>query len=248
LVGFIAASALIISRMTGQILEARSVSCHQGWYFRRLAGVALFAIAAVVLPVAHLLAQAVTPQTAPPPTPSAAAAAAVAPATLVYGNRPITEFRAIVLTRTPAQRVAGAVARLDGAIAANSPGSVTSQTVEGVKVVLVDGQTMFATVPEDVDELAGETLVVSYPYLPGSESEAFKGVSVFVGLIISLGSSGIVNQMMSGCTITCSRALRVGDFVRIGDVEGTVLRSWFPPSRRITRGLPIPRARSSPRK
>jgi small-conductance mechanosensitive channel len=65
-------------------------------------------------------------------------------------------------------------------------------------------------------------LVLAYPYLPGSESEAFKGVSVFVGLIISLGSSGIVNQMMSGLSITYSRALRQGDFARIGDVEGTV--------------------------
>ncbi len=65
-------------------------------------------------------------------------------------------------------------------------------------------------------------LAMAYPYLPGSNSDAFKGVSVFVGLMISLGSSGIVNQLMSGLTITFSRALRVGDYVRIGDVEGTV--------------------------
>ena len=65
-------------------------------------------------------------------------------------------------------------------------------------------------------------IVVAYPYLPGAESEAFKGVSVFVGLMISLGSSGIMNQAMSGLTMTYSRALRVGDFVRVGDVEGTV--------------------------
>jgi small-conductance mechanosensitive channel len=65
--------------------------------------------------------------------------------------------------------------------------------------------------------------VVAYPYLPGSDSEAFKGVSVFLGLMISLGSSSIVNQMMSGLTITYSRSLRVGDFVRIGDVDGTVM-------------------------
>ena len=65
-------------------------------------------------------------------------------------------------------------------------------------------------------------LVLAYPYLPGSDSDAFKGVSVFVGLVLSLGSSGIVNQMMSGLTLTYSRALRVGDFVKIGDVEGTV--------------------------
>ena len=65
-------------------------------------------------------------------------------------------------------------------------------------------------------------LAVSYPYLPGSDSEAFKGISVFVGLIVSLGSTGVVGQVMSGLTITYSRALRLGDFVKIGDVEGTV--------------------------
>jgi small-conductance mechanosensitive channel len=65
-------------------------------------------------------------------------------------------------------------------------------------------------------------LVAAYPYLPGSESDAFKGVSVFIGLVVSLGSSGIVNQMMSGLTLTYSRALRLGDVVRVGDVEGLV--------------------------
>ena len=65
-------------------------------------------------------------------------------------------------------------------------------------------------------------LIVSYKYLPGSDSEVFKGVSVFIGLIVSLGSSGIMNQVMSGLMVTYSRALRVGDFVRIGDIEGTV--------------------------
>jgi len=65
-------------------------------------------------------------------------------------------------------------------------------------------------------------LIVSYPYLPGSGSDAFKGVSVFVGVVISLGSSGIVNQLMSGLTLTYSRALKVGDVVRIGECEGVV--------------------------
>jgi small-conductance mechanosensitive channel len=65
-------------------------------------------------------------------------------------------------------------------------------------------------------------LALAYPHLPGSSTDAFKGVSVFVGLMISLGSSGIVNQVMSGFTLTYSRALRLNDFVRIGDVEGTV--------------------------
>jgi small-conductance mechanosensitive channel len=65
-------------------------------------------------------------------------------------------------------------------------------------------------------------IVMAYPYLPGSQSDAFKGVSVFLGLMVTLGSSGLVNQVMSGFMITYSRALRMGDFVRAGDVEGTV--------------------------
>jgi small-conductance mechanosensitive channel len=65
-------------------------------------------------------------------------------------------------------------------------------------------------------------VVVAYPYIPGSETDAFKGVSVFLGLMVTFGSAGIINQMMSGLTITYSRSLRVGDLVRAGDVEGTV--------------------------
>ena len=65
-------------------------------------------------------------------------------------------------------------------------------------------------------------IVVAYPYLPGSQTDAFKGVSVFLGLMVTFGSSGIVSQIMSGFMITYSRAVRLGDFVRIGDVEGTV--------------------------
>ena len=65
-------------------------------------------------------------------------------------------------------------------------------------------------------------LVVSYPYLPGSQSEVFKGVSVFVGLIVSLGSSGVMNQAMSGLMVTYSRSLKSGEYVRLGDIEGTV--------------------------
>jgi small-conductance mechanosensitive channel len=65
-------------------------------------------------------------------------------------------------------------------------------------------------------------LVVAYPYVPGSDTEAFRGVSVLFGLMFTLGSAGIVQHIMSGFMITYSRALRVGDFVKIGDVEGTV--------------------------
>ena len=66
-------------------------------------------------------------------------------------------------------------------------------------------------------------LVMAYPYLPGSDSPAFKGISVFVGLVISLGASGVVGQYLSGLVIMYSRALRVGDYVRVADHEGVVV-------------------------
>ncbi len=67
------------------------------------------------------------------------------------------------------------------------------------------------------------SLVMMYPYLPGSDSDAFKGVSVFVGLLLSIGSAGTVNQAVSGLMLMYSRALRVGDYVQISETEGTVV-------------------------
>jgi small-conductance mechanosensitive channel len=65
-------------------------------------------------------------------------------------------------------------------------------------------------------------VVMAYPYFPGSQTEAFKGISVFIGLMLTFGSSGLINHVMSGFFLTYSRALRNGDFVRVGEVEGTV--------------------------
>lgn len=64
---------------------------------------------------------------------------------------------------------------------------------------------------------------MAYPYIPGSDTEAFKGISVFVGLMVTLGSSGLVSQVTSGIMLTYSRALRLGDYVKVGDVEGTII-------------------------
>jgi small-conductance mechanosensitive channel len=65
-------------------------------------------------------------------------------------------------------------------------------------------------------------MTVAYPYIPGSNTDAFKGVSVLLGLMLSLGSAGFVNQLMSGLVVIYSRALRQGEFVRIGDDVGIV--------------------------
>jgi small-conductance mechanosensitive channel len=66
-------------------------------------------------------------------------------------------------------------------------------------------------------------LAMAYPYLPGAQSDAFKGLSVLVGLMISLGASSTVSQAASGLILMYSRAFRVGEYVRIGDTEGTVV-------------------------
>ena len=65
-------------------------------------------------------------------------------------------------------------------------------------------------------------LAMAYPYLPGAQTEAFKGISVVIGLMLSLGSSNVIGQAISGLIIIYSRTLHVGEYVRIGDVEGTV--------------------------
>ncbi len=65
--------------------------------------------------------------------------------------------------------------------------------------------------------------VMIWPLLPSSNSEVFQGVSVFIGVIISLGSSSIVGNVMAGMVMTYMRPFRVGDFIRYGDTEGFVI-------------------------
>lgn len=66
-------------------------------------------------------------------------------------------------------------------------------------------------------------LVIIFPYLPGSDSPAFQGVSVFLGVLLSLGSSSAVNNIIAGLVITYMRPFKIGDRVKIGDVVGDVI-------------------------
>ena len=65
-------------------------------------------------------------------------------------------------------------------------------------------------------------LAMAYPYLPGAGTGGFKGLSVLIGLMISLGATSVVGQAASGLILTYTRTLRPGEFVRIGEYEGTV--------------------------
>ena len=65
-------------------------------------------------------------------------------------------------------------------------------------------------------------LAMAYPYLPGSDTEAFKGLSVLVGLMLSMGASSLVGQAASGLILTYGRVFRKGEFVRVAEQEGTV--------------------------
>ena len=68
----------------------------------------------------------------------------------------------------------------------------------------------------------GLGIAIAYPFIPMSDSDAFKGLSVMFGFMLTLGSAGIVNQLMSGLVLVYSRALSVGDFVDLGETVGVV--------------------------
>jgi small-conductance mechanosensitive channel len=65
-------------------------------------------------------------------------------------------------------------------------------------------------------------LMVSFPYLPGAGSQFFQGFSVFIGALVTFGSTGAISNIVSGITLTYTNAFQVGDFVRIGETVGFV--------------------------
>ncbi len=77
-------------------------------------------------------------------------------------------------------------------------------------------------------------LVVIFPYLPGSGSPAFQGVSVFIGLLVSFGSSGAIGNVVSGLVLTFSRSFALGDRVKIGDTVGDVVSHTLLSTKLIT--------------
>jgi small-conductance mechanosensitive channel len=112
--------------------------------------------------------------------------------------------------------IAGVVSRVLSAFldrAASTPGTLSwldADTVRPARRLSVAGVWLFA-------------LAMAYPYLPGSDTEAFKGLSVLVGLMISLGGSSLVGQAASGLVLMYTRTLRVGEYVHIAGHEGTIV-------------------------
>ncbi len=66
-------------------------------------------------------------------------------------------------------------------------------------------------------------VVVIFPYLPGSDSPVFQGVSVFLGFLFTFGSAGSLSNVIAGLVLTYMRLFKIGDRVKIGDVAGDVI-------------------------
>jgi small-conductance mechanosensitive channel len=65
-------------------------------------------------------------------------------------------------------------------------------------------------------------LVMAFPYIPGSDSEAFRAIGIFVGVLLSLGSSSFVGNILAGVALTYMNPYKIGDRVKIGSVTGDV--------------------------
>jgi small-conductance mechanosensitive channel len=77
-------------------------------------------------------------------------------------------------------------------------------------------------------------LIVAFPYLPGAKSPAFQGISIFLGLLLSLGSSSAVANAIAGIILTYMRSFLVGDWVQIGDTIGQVTEKTLLVTRVLT--------------
>jgi small-conductance mechanosensitive channel len=98
------------------------------------------------------------------------------------------------------------------------------QGVERGAIRIRDFEPEWAAPTERLVRLVGVAfaLVVAYPYIPGSGSDAFKAVSIFFGVVLSLGSSSLISNMVAGLILTYRRTFKLGDCVQIGPSLGEV--------------------------
>ena len=67
------------------------------------------------------------------------------------------------------------------------------------------------------------SFVMIFPYLPGAQSAVFKGVSVFIGVIFSIGSTSVVGNLVASLVLTYMRPFKIGDRIRVGEIEGEIV-------------------------
>ena len=65
-------------------------------------------------------------------------------------------------------------------------------------------------------------VIIAYPYIPGSDTTAFKGITIFLGIILSFGSSSVVSNLLAGLFVIYRRSVNVGDWIRVHDQVGLV--------------------------
>jgi len=77
-------------------------------------------------------------------------------------------------------------------------------------------------------------IIIAFPYIPGSQSPAFRGIGVLSGLMLSLGASSIIGQWVNGLVLVYNRTCQIGDYVKVGEFEGTLMNIGFSTSRLVT--------------
>ena len=98
------------------------------------------------------------------------------------------------------------------------------QAVDNGQIKLIDFPTEWAWPTYRIVRILIIVLgvVIAYPYIPGSGTDAFKGISIFFGVLLSLGSSSFIANIIAGYTMTYRRAFKMGDRVKIGTDVGKV--------------------------
>jgi small-conductance mechanosensitive channel len=147
----------------------------------------------------------------------------ISTAILGYILAPLGEFGAAILTALPDLFVLAVIAFITRY--ASKTVRFFFEEVEKGRVVLPGFYADWAIPTYKIVRffLIAFALTVAFPYIPGSKSDAFKGVSIFLGVLFSLGSTSVISNVMGGLTITYMRAFKVGDRVRIGDTTGDVI-------------------------
>lgn len=155
---------------------------------------------------------------------------AIFPFTRAWGERLHGFLWDVVFQITGA--VVGALPRLFVAVLIFVLAHWATKALDGLFGRIRDGRVQVDWLASDVAEPTRKiakavtwlfALAMAYPYIPGSQTQAFQGLSVLMGLMLSLGASNMVGQGASGLILIYGRVFKPGEFVRVGEFEGTVM-------------------------